>query len=180
MNTNRLQKHYDKLTAKERYAALIAAKGRGDSQEYDALVKSCPRKTWRVAVTIGIAEAFDSLAMFHVLMQLGYAASFYYLLANDDISEIKAAAGETVTAQDAMTLTQQRILEGREAWRAICKEHGLDPDQMLEHLPFVEMITINELIAMRAKEIAPFELSDLQNVIDSYRLAIETKRKEWE
>jgi hypothetical protein len=178
MNINAIQKHYDKLTVKERFAALVAAGMRGDDQEREALLRSAPRKTFSVPHTYGLSEAFISLSMWHVIDQLGYAVTFYFLIFNDEIeSDIQI---EGFDFNDIMILLQRRILTGREAWRAICKEYGVDPEKMLEALPYTEMIDLVELIVRAANHDAPLELTDLQETIDGLRAVIETKRKEWE
>ena len=43
MNTNGLKRHYGKLTPEERFRLDVLAMARGDSQESERLVSSCPR-----------------------------------------------------------------------------------------------------------------------------------------
>lgn len=43
MNTNGLKRHYDKLTPEERFRLDVLAMARGDKQESERLVSSCPR-----------------------------------------------------------------------------------------------------------------------------------------
>lgn len=175
MNIKDLQKHYDKLTIKERFALIVAAGARNDDQEREALLRSAPRKVFSFPNTYGLSDAFEWLAMWHVLNQLGYAASFYFLLFYDD-GEIKIKGFEY---NDAMLLIQRRILEGRESWRAICKEYGVDPEILLEGLPYIEMIETTELMVRAANHDAPLELTDLPENIDGLRAAIEHKCKGW-
>jgi hypothetical protein len=176
MDIKNLRKNYDKLTVKERFAAIVAAGMRGDDQERKALLQSAPRKRFSIPDTWGISEAFEWAATWHVMNQLGYAASFYYLLFSED-ENFKIA---DVTYNDAMILIQRRILTEREAWRAICKEYGVDPEKILEGLPYIEMIDLTELTARAAYIDAPLELPELQETIDGLRAAIEYKRKDWE
>jgi len=181
MNINTLRKNYDKLNPKERFAALVAAALRNDDQERKALLQSAPRKHWSMPNTYGLSEAFIFLSMWHVINQLGYAASFYWLLQMDDLGENEIHIGEQViNFVDAFILLQRRILEGREAWRAICNEYGIDPDKMLDALPYVEMVEMDELMITVMNQNSPLELTDLQETINGYREAIESKRKEWE
>lgn len=84
MNINTIRKNYDKLNPKERFAALTAAVIRIDEQERKALLQSAPRKVFSFPNTYGLSEAFNFLSMWHVMNQLGYAASFYWLLQTDD------------------------------------------------------------------------------------------------
>ena len=181
MNINTLRKNYDKLNSRERFAALHAAALRNDEQERKALMQSSPRKQWSIPTLRGLYDAFEFLAMWHVMSQLGYAASFYWLLQMEGWGEDEVQIGEqAVNFGDAYLLVQRRILEGREAWRAICKEYGIDPDASLEGLPYIEMIEMTELVARAGNQDSPLELTDLQENIDGYREAIESKRKEWE
>ncbi len=181
MNINTLRKNYDKLNPKERFAAIVAAGLRNDDQERKALLQSAPRKHWSIPNTYGLSDAFIFLSMWHVMSQLGFAASFYWLLQMDDLGEKKIHIGEqAVNFGDAFILVQRRVLEGREAWRAICKEYGIDPDRMLDALPYIEMIEMTELIVRAMSKDNPIELTDLQETINGYREAIESKRREWE
>ncbi|GAB4540871.1 MAG: hypothetical protein Fur002_08330 [Anaerolineales bacterium] len=179
MNTKNLQKHYDKLTVKERFALIVAAGIRNDDQERAALLQSAPRKVFSYPHTNGLAEAFYFLATWHVMTQMGYAAAFYHLLAYDEIQGIKTDS-VIISSDEMMTLIQRRILEGRGAWRAICQEYGIDPAKMLEGLPFIEMIEMTESIATAAAQIRPIELADLPKAIEGYKAAIEQKSKHWE
>lgn len=181
MNINTLRKNYDKLNPRERFAALQAAVLRNDEQERKALMQSAPRKQWSIPNTYGLADAFDFLSTWHVMNQLGYAASFYFLLQVDDLGEDEINIGEqAVNFGDAFILLQRRILEGREAWRAICNEYGVDPDKLLEGLPYIEMMKMTELIVRAGNDESPIELTDLQETLNGYREVIETKRREWE
>jgi hypothetical protein len=181
MNINTLRKNYDKLNPKERFAALHAAALREDEQERKALLQSAPRKHWSLPDTHGLSDAFEWLSTWHVMNQLGYAAGLFWLMQMDDLGEEDVHIGEqTVNFGDAFSLLQRRILEGWEAWRAICKEYGIDPDAILEGLPHVETMEMTELIMRAASHASPIELTDLQATINGYRRAIETKRKQWE
>jgi hypothetical protein len=46
VNTNGLKRHYDKLTPEERFRLDVLAMARGDKQESERLVSSCPRATY--------------------------------------------------------------------------------------------------------------------------------------
>jgi hypothetical protein len=180
MNITTLRKNYDKLGNRERFAAIVAADLRNDNQERTALMQSAPRKQWSIPTVRGLSEAFDFLAMWHVMYQLGCAASLYLLLTMDEEPVNSLLEGENINFQDALLLVQRRILESREAWRAICNEYGVDPEGMLSGLPYLEMIEMVELVVRTANQLKPFELTDLQENINGYRETIEHKRKEWE
>lgn len=192
MNTNSIQKHYDKLTNKERFAALVAASARGDAQEVKALEDSTPSKTYKVYATQGLNEAFNFVGLWHVARQLGDAASFYFLMqANDKINDrIEGMIDEESNGESNLFSVCMDRLEAIathcEAWRIVCAEYGVDPARMLEIFPNIEMVEVAELYARRfgeyvAKESGePLELRDLQETIADYRGAIERKRKKWE
>ena len=176
MDLKTIQKNYDKLTANERFSLLTAAIDRDDAQDRAALIASSPMKTWKVPITYGLRDAFDFLSNFHVNMQLGYAGVFWYMLFSEGDGISMQFNG--LSFNDAMILLQRRIITGRDAWRAVCAAYGVDPDKMLEGHNFIEMIETTELMVRAASP--DLELLDLQENIDSYKLAIETKRKEWE
>ena len=181
MNINTLRKNYDKLNPKERFAAIVAAASRNDEQEREALLQSAPRKSFSVPHTWGLSDAFQFLSMWHAMNQLGYAVFFYFLLQMGDVDEREIQIeGKAIRFSDGFLLAQQRVLEGCEAWRQICKEYGVDPAVMLEGLPCLEMIQMIELIMRAANQDNPLELTNLQETIDGYREAIEHKRREWE
>lgn len=176
MDLKTIQKNYDKLTANERFSLVFAAAARGDDRDRAALIESSPTKTWKVPITYGLRDAFEFISNFHVNMQLGYAATFWYMLfiEDDDMTVNFNGLG----FNDAMILLQRRIITGREAWRVVCAAYGVDPDKMLEDHNFIEMIETTELMVRAASP--DLEYLDLQENIDSYKLAIETKRKDWE
>ncbi len=178
MNIKNIQKQYDKLTYNERFALLVAATDRGDAADRAALVSSAPRKTWQVPTTWGLGQAFNFLADFHTMMQMGYAASFWYMLFHEDDETTARIIG--LDFNDAMILLQRRIITSREAFRVVCSDYGVDPEKLLEGLPFIEMIQIVELFIGAANYESPLEFLELQENIDGLKAAIETKRKDWE
>jgi len=175
MDLKTIQKNYDKLTPTERFSLVFAAAARGDDRDRAALIESSPTKTWKVPITYGLRDAFEFISNFHVNMQLGYAATFWYMLFIEDDITVKFNG---LGFNDAMILLRRRIITGRDAWRAVCAAYGVDPDKMLEDHNFIEMIETTELMVRAASP--DLEYLDLQENIDSYKLAIETKRKDWE
>lgn len=179
MNLAAIRKNYDKLTHDERFSLLTAAKVRNDTQERAAILAATPRKRWDVPTTRGLGDAWETLSYFHVIMQLGYIASIYSILFFD-AGEIKLNdSDKKITQDDAILFTQRRMITSREAWRAVCKDYGVDPAAMIESLPFSELIELNELIVTAAND-GKIELLDLQENIDALKGAIETLRKDWE
>jgi hypothetical protein len=179
MNLAAIRKNYDKLTHDERFSLLTAAKVRDDTQERAAILAATPRKRWDVPTTRGLGDAWETLSYFHVIMQLGYIASLYSLLFYEVDELAINDRGEKIKQDDALLLIQRRMITSREAWRAVCKDYGVDPAAMIEGLPFSEMIDINELIIAAAND-GKIETLDLQENIDALKGAIETLRKDWE
>ena len=176
MNLKTIEKNYDKLTDNERFSLLFASIARGDERDRAALVESSPKKTWKVPTTYGLRDAFIFLSNFHVNMQLGYAGVFWYMLFSED--DKIAIKYNGLGFNDAMVLLQRRIITGRAAWLAVCAAYGVDPEKMLEGHNFLEMIDITELMVKAANP--ELEYLDLQETIESYKIAIETTRKDWE
>lgn len=188
MNMNTLKKHYDKLTVGERVSAMIAALGRDDMDEYRTLAQAAPKgKVFQVRDTHGLLDAFEWLGMFHVLMQLGELARLYFVLFHEidteefeiDLHEVDGIETKTYTTDEAIGLCVRRFLEGRQAWRAICTEHNLDPSDALSRFPFVETIELNELIFTAFGKQTGIEI-DPAETLQAYREAIQSKRAEWE
>ncbi len=179
MNTKTIQKNYEKLTATERFSLLTAAKVRDDEQERAAILAATPRKRWDIPTTRGLGDAWETLSYFHVIMQLGYIASLYSVLFFDAGEVALNSSGEKIKQDDALLLIQRRMITSREAWRAVCKDYGVDPAAMIVGIPFSEMIELNELIVAAASD-GKIEPLDLQENIDSLKGAIETLRKDWE
>ena len=77
MNTNQLQKLYDRLTPRERLAALLEAAHRGDETDREALERAAPKKQWSVSHHYFLSEAFQKLALGYLLIQYSRAVAFY-------------------------------------------------------------------------------------------------------
>jgi hypothetical protein len=185
MNMNQVKRHYDKLTAKERFALMMKAHGREDNSEVKELIRSAPRKVFSFPDTHGLSEGFQFLVMFHMLTQLNDVASFYFLVLaqHDEEHEIKVG-DNTYTISDAFELIQRNIIGGRDAFRAICKEYNLDPDEMVKDYPYTLTIEIGELFArLGAGEMIEERKAELerytQETIEGYRLAIDHHAEGW-
>jgi len=161
MNTKNLQKHYDKLTARERYAAMVAANQRGDNQELAALAQSAPRIVFSVTDAYGLSRAFEFLAAHNHIMRLGYAALLFSLPLNDGR---QADVTEAFLAQ-----VTRRILAERAAWQAICAEYGIDAELFLPHSGIIARAEalVDEFLGEDA------DGEDAEDTIGEYRSAIE-------
>jgi hypothetical protein len=182
---DQIKKHYDKLTARERFVLVVAADARGDQAERAALLASAPKVTFRFPHIKGISDGFDILTEYHIMQQLGTAGSFWmliYLTEGDEyprrLETIEAE--EIPTGETALTLTARRFLEGLEGYRAICAEYGIDP-QTIEGLynQYPELTAFTEIIIRRGLEMSEIELTDLEATKAAYRTMIETQRERW-
>jgi hypothetical protein len=173
---DQIQKHYDKLTAPERFALMIKAGARGDQAERRALADSAPKVAFEFPNVKGLSEGFEFLTTWHIIQQLGAIVTFYFMLLIDD------DGGEVVdghTLADVIQLCQRRFLEEAEAYRAVCKEYNVDPETLTGLYPSRLDIETAELIILAGTKDNPIELTDLQPTIEAYREAIERARVEW-
>ena len=169
---DQIKKHYDKLTARERFALMTAAYARGDDSEAKELLRTAPRKHYSVAHTEPLNQAFEFIAMMHIMSQLGHAAGMYYMMLACDGGALNVKIGdETFTEERALELLHRNIIGGRDAFRLICEEYKLDPNDILSQYPFVETVEIGEALVRIAAEIdEPTEVST------SYRRSVSKMR----
>ena len=179
MNTKALQKHYDKLKPDERFRAMIAALGRKDWNEYHKLGRTAPKgNTFTVRNTHGLLEAWELLAFFHMVLQLGNLATFYFLMSLEDDQKVNVKGYEP---DEAIEKCLTNIVENSEAWRNVCKEYNLDPQDALAALPFREFATIGEVIANLSLTIGGEAIEpDFESATNTYREMIERTRAQWE
>lgn len=185
-----IAKLYPTLKPEERISLMFAARARDDMAEYDNLRRTAPTgKSYRIADFYGIAEAWDWLVMWHLMFQLGQVGTFSYLLHFEDDLNLKVKINhhesEGIKEQQtdfdtAIRLTAQRILESRDAWRAICSEYNIDPHDALKDYPFIEYLELMELTVDAAAREMDIKPKDTEAAIQAYRDAIKTKRAEWE
>lgn len=186
MNIKDLQKHYDKLTIKERFALLVAAGARGDDQDREALLRSAPRKTWSMPNTYGLSDAFVFASMWHVMYLLSCETSFYFLMTIADDTDMDNMSikieGEKFSFMDALEKVQHDILRTCEAWRAVCSEYGIDGEKLTEHLPGGNMLGMLESMMKRYAADMDIEITadELEEAKADLRAVIETARKQWE
>src|SRR5262249_31951934 len=144
MNISKIKKQYDKLTVEERVSAMIAAWGRDDMEEYKTLGRTAPfGKSFTVRNHHGLLSGWEFLAMWHVMNQLGHIATlFFFLFYGEGKFHVKG-----IDFGLAMTLINKRIVEASTGLHEICKEHNLDPNDALNRLPFLELVSFGEIMA---------------------------------
>lgn len=143
MNTTGLQRQYHKLTARERFSAVLAASLRGDDQEREALMTTAPKIGFSVSHTHGLAEAWQLAAMFFTLRQLDMVALTLQLetvIANKQ--EEDRSGWDRV--EDTWRLSVSVIGTRWKSWRLVCHENGVDPDGMLDGLPGIDTLRLWE------------------------------------
>ena len=121
MNTARLAKLYDRLTAAERFALLLAAAARGDEAERDRLVDAAPRVAVRVPDTFSRAMAFREVMDQHRMERLSIAALLFR--AHAQAAEAEGAVKERVT--DVARLLGYLVGVYRDGWAAFCEGLGV-------------------------------------------------------
>lgn len=175
MNINAITKHYDKLSTVERFKLLNAALSRGDDTDLAALRQSAPRKTWSVPITRGLVEAFEFLAMFHIMTMQENSALYTLLLTFGD--EGKTIEGKTY--MELLGMIQARTLARDSAWREVCKEYNIDADEIIADCPGAESVRFFITVMQRYNEYNPVEV-DTSEYIADLRAVIEHHRREWE
>jgi len=183
MNTKGIQKHYDKLTARERFALTIQAAAREDEAERRALIDTAPKVTFEFPHTIGLHEGFRQLVKMHMIQQLGRAGTFFMLIGfNDDKHKFNLTEqGEAVTIGDAIELCARRFMEGLEAFAVICKEYDVDAEVLKTDYDYDYVLMFAEAVirAWYGDDCSPTLLPDLESKITQFREIIETSRQDW-
>lgn len=146
MNTKALSNCYDTLTARERLPLILAATARGDEVERDRLVRSAPRVVYSVSNYMGLADAFDTVRMFHLLELLATAADYLltYWLADTDDDEFSRRM------LDCAFLHGYLFKAKLEAWRLFCGEHGFNAEDSWKPLPGNDTVRRAEQLAEHA------------------------------
>jgi len=178
---DQVKKHYDKLTAKERYALMVAARARGDMAERELLIQTAPKILFEYPHCKGLADGFEDLTNWHIMQQLGTAGFFWMLIYLNETSEgeIEAREREEIpTEETILTFTARRFLEGQEAYKAICQEYGLDPEVIQDSYNcFPELTAFTEIIMRKGFELSETELTGLEETKADYREVIEHSRE---
>jgi hypothetical protein len=128
-----LTRHYDTLTANERFRLFIEAARRKDIQELDRLNDTCPRKKY-------ICEDWDythrkvrffDLALLHAnevanIDCIAFATLALLLPHEDDLE-----AEETISKlKEALVKLTVKRLSMTEGWNCFCRDLGLSPDRI--------------------------------------------------
>lgn len=178
-----IKKQYNKLTARERFALMVAADIRGDELEANALADSAPKVNWEFPHTVGLTYGFRQLVKHHIAQQLGTAGTFFMLmyLWQDEASADRLDAVEDfeIPNESMLGLFARRFLEGLEAFRAVCQEYNVDPAAMDDIYNPAPLLTGVMKAVTRLGFADNTELTDLEATKAGYRAIIETSREHW-
>lgn len=182
MNINAIQKHYGKLSTVERFGLMNAAARRGDNNELITLRDSAPRRSWSIPITRGLFEAFEFLAMWHVMTMLEAYGLYWALIA---IGDDTTPGGDDNTWGELLRGVMGRALSRQAAWVEVCAEYGVDPWQWLNGLPGVDTVklflhTLNGDHARRGLLDAAAVEVEPKPYVDDYRAVIAEHRRQWE
>jgi hypothetical protein len=134
MNDRVLTRHYDKLTAHERFALILAAAARGDEAERARLLDSAPRSAYRLPHHWGVTESFLLLSKLHFMKLLELAADYLESFAT-------AVATKTKRGTDCVDPWTEVLLCGYlfrtylDGWQRFCGELNVVPQALWEGLP---------------------------------------------
>lgn len=119
-----VSKLYDTITPQERLVLTVEAQARGDTEDSDRLMKSCPRKRY-IMNDANFSMAFSRLRTF----ALTNLANSYQALARANL-----AIGVVVSGRDEMwalyAFHKVSQLSFQEAWKRFCDSIGLDGDKV--------------------------------------------------
>ncbi len=118
MNLNAVRKNYKELSLIERNALFISALQRDDQSEIDAIYAATPRKT---TSEIDFYELKQNLMMLQMLVIIEKADYF-------NVAIMFAQHRET-KHEDIDALSLYLFFTLADAWKAICKEIGVDADE---------------------------------------------------
>lgn len=121
----KLDKHYPKLTADERYPLVLAAVTRDDDAETTRLMAAAPRLDCRVPDIHNRMRAFLDVAYRHAIRRLETAVAYHrFGLVARCRPEEADAAGWTAAARHAGYLLQVQAA----GWALFCAARHLDAD----------------------------------------------------
>jgi hypothetical protein len=127
MNTNQLAKHYDKLTAMERFQLIKGAIARQDEEELERLKRSAPFIEFRAHHHHAIARHFWHMETFHLLKLVDIAAAYFEALAK--LRNPQPQEGATPGDDWGEALSLGYVFKMHWAgWRQFCAELNLDPE----------------------------------------------------
>ena len=132
MNTNKLSKQYEKLTARERLPLIMAATRRGDLVERNRLLAAAPRLTYSVPDHSPIAAALLHLVKFSFLELVDVAADYLEELAVVAHRPLDNDADKHINLLLALGYKFKVKLAG---WRRFCAANHFEPQACWSRWP---------------------------------------------
>ncbi len=118
MNLNAVRKNYKELSLIERNALFISALQRGDQSEIDAIYAATPRKSFS---EIDFYELKQNLMMLQMLVIIEKADYFSLAIMFAEHNEARHEGADALSLYLFFTLA--------DAWKAICKDIGVDANE---------------------------------------------------
>jgi hypothetical protein len=135
---------YGQLNAKERFGVAVQALARGDMNELDRLIDTCPQKTYRMGdlafftrlrelLTIALMARVEILSTSY--KALGMLSVLLALESGEEGEEGEEAKGAAVAEESYLRLSA--MTKGkRAAWTDFCNGLGLDGDEVMRAFHF--------------------------------------------
>jgi hypothetical protein len=133
MNTHDLTRHYDQLTAQERFALLLAAEARGDQREFRQLMDTAPRKNYSVPHHAPLVDVFLDVSKMFFMKLLEAASCYLDSFPLPDRKRRKDA--DPLAGWHEVMLLGYLFRTSLEGWRLFCAELQIDPEFMWESWP---------------------------------------------
>jgi len=145
MNTNDLARQYDKLSARERLALLLAAEARGDRHEFNRLMETAPRKNYSVPHHAPLLDTFLDVSKLHFMQLLDTAAGYFD--AFEPIGRKRGKDADPLEGWDIVLLLGYLFRTYLEGWRRFCTELNIDPEFMWNSWPGYQTVKAAERVS---------------------------------
>jgi hypothetical protein len=164
MNTHKLAKMYDRLTARERTLLIVAASHRGDAVERERLTASAPRLTYEAPHHDAFAHALAEAADIHMMTVLDLAALVWQCWGvwgchmesrPGRVGPDPRVEGKEPGRRDALEtrlhnmvrLNAYVLITHIDGWNRFCAELPVDPQGLLDFLPGWDTVSRTEALA---------------------------------
>lgn len=171
MNVKTIRKQYDKLTALERTALLLAANARGDEPEIRALFESATADTYRLRHHFGAMDTLTHLALLAMARRLDTALLFFEMLNRADDAD----------AWDAARIAAYVFCVETDAWTLFCRGLGVDENAVRASCVPVPMLEYAEKIVRRycPSQAQVVELLQKEKGADARAITAEQEAAQW-
>lgn len=183
-----LQKHYDKLTDRERFALIHAAAHRDDETELKELQRTAPRKHVSYPSTIGLAQGFTFAGTFYMMEQQADLMLIFWMFHQysdtfQTFDMVFEGRKIQTSAEELIDKMARRVLARAAAWQDLCRDYKIDSAAELEAYPrYAEMILLIGVLDAAAGEMgeeAQPSQDEITKALDGMRETIEHFVKDW-